>query len=122
MIVDTSTSTSAATAFVEFLCFTLYGYIDSFLKTVGIRRFSVAANESACGNVDSRNKSKHIENCLGTIDSVDLWELRELALSEGGLMQGVFCALNVFDNPRSREFDFRFRTIWEERRSYFVVI
>jgi len=90
MIVDTSTSTSAATAFVEFLCFTLYGYIDSFLKTVGIRRFSFAANESACGNVDSRNKSKHIENCLGTIDSVDLWELRELALSEGGLMQAQY--------------------------------
>jgi hypothetical protein len=77
MIVDTSTS--AASAFVEFIYFSLYGFIDSFLKTVGIRRFSVA--------------SKHIENCLGTIDSVDLWELRELALSEGGLLQGMFYAL-----------------------------
>jgi hypothetical protein len=111
MIVDTSTSTSAPAAFVEILCFALYGYIDSFLKTVGIRRFSVAATESTSGNVDSRNKSKHIENCLETIDSVDLWELRELALSEGGLLQGVFCALNVFDNSKRREFDFRFRTM-----------
>ena len=86
MIVDTS----AATAFVEFLYLSLYGYIDSLFKTLGIGPALAAANESACDQLDSRNKLKHIQNCLGTIDSVDLWELRELALSEGGLLEGVF--------------------------------
>lgn len=86
MIVDTS----AASAFVEFVYLSIYGYIDSFLKSLGIRCVPALGNEYACDNVDSRNKRKHIQNCLGTLGSVDLWELRELALSEGGLLQGVF--------------------------------
>lgn len=90
MIVDTS----AASAFVEFICLSIYGYIDSFLKTLGIRRVPALGNEYACDNIDFRNKRTHIQNCLGTLGSVDLWELRELALSEGGLLQGVFCSPN----------------------------
>lgn len=85
--------TSATLAFVEYLCLSLYGYVDSFLITLGVRPVLAAANENADECVDPRNKIQRIEACLGTMNSVDLWDLRELALSEGGLLKGEFCSL-----------------------------
>jgi hypothetical protein len=100
-----SIDSSAASAFAQFIYLCCCGYIDSLLNIVGIRRVSAGANESACNDADYSNKSKRIERCLETIDSVDLWELRELALSEGGLLQGVFrLCLFVFPMNEGRLF------------------
>ncbi len=85
MIVDAS----AASAFVELVCLSLYGYFDSLLKTLGVRTARDAVTESTRGYANPGDKIHHIEACLGTRNSVDLWELRELALSEGGLLQGM---------------------------------
>jgi len=86
MIVETS----AASAIAEFICLTFFGYIDSLLKTVGIRRVAAAADEFTRDVVDCRNKLERIKRFLETINHVDLWELRELALSDGGLLQAQY--------------------------------
>ena len=86
MIVDTS----AASGFVELVCLSLYGYLDTLLKTLGVRTARDAVTESAAGYATPENKVHYIETCLATRNSVDLWELRELALSDGGLLKGMF--------------------------------
>ena len=81
------TDTSAASALAKFICVSFCEYIDALLKAIGIRRrITAVANEN---DVNSWNKINRIETCLGTTDSIDLWELRELALSDGGLLQGT---------------------------------
>ena len=85
MIVDTS----AASACLELIGLSLYAYIEFVLKSFGIRRDATVANEFVRDEADSQNKTERIEKCLGTSNDVDLWGLRELALSEGGLLQGM---------------------------------
>ena len=85
MIVDTS----AASACVELICLSLYAYIESVLKSLGIRRDATVANEIVHDEADFQNKTERIERCLGTSNPVDLWELRELGLSDGGLLGGT---------------------------------
>eukprot|EP00535_Pseudo-nitzschia_heimii_P009348 CAMPEP_0197179046 /NCGR_PEP_ID=MMETSP1423-20130617/4121_1 /TAXON_ID=476441 /ORGANISM="Pseudo-nitzschia heimii, Strain UNC1101" /LENGTH=496 /DNA_ID=CAMNT_0042628895 /DNA_START=85 /DNA_END=1575 /DNA_ORIENTATION=- len=84
MFVDT------ASAVVDFVYLSIYGYIDSFLKAVGVQGSTTSSNDSNYDYADARKKSKCIDKCLGTLDSVDLWELRELALSEGGLLRAHY--------------------------------
>ena len=81
-----------ASAVLDFVYLSLYGYVDSFLKAVGVQRSTTSSKYFNCDSVDAWNKSKCIESCMGTLGSVDLWELRELALSEGGLLKGK-CSL-----------------------------
>ncbi len=101
MIVDTS----AASAFVELVCLSLYGYLDTLLKTFGVRTPRDAVTESSAGYETPETKVYHIEACLATRNSVDLWELRELALSEGGLLKGTFARCILVTPSRDKIFD-----------------
>ena len=104
MIVDTS----AASALVELVCLSLYGYFDSLMKTLGVRTVRDAVTESARGYANPGDKIHHIEACLGTRNSVDLWELRELALSKGGLLQRMCNEHFVFGSVRGSDLTFGF--------------
>lgn len=84
MTIDTST----ASAFAEFVYLSCYQYIESLMKTIGLQLSP--ANECAYNDMDFRNKTQLIEDCLRAMNHVDLWELRELALSEGGLLQAQY--------------------------------
>ena len=84
MIVDKT----AVSNFVEYLCLSFFGYLGSLFQSLGIRARLAANNEPSSAKKDDRNKVQRIEDCLGRVGSVDLWELRELALSEGGLLNG----------------------------------
>lgn len=84
MIVDKT----AVSNFVEYLCLAFYGYLGSLFQSLGIRLKLAASNEPSSAKNDARSKVQRIEDCLGRVGSVDLWELRELALSEGGLLNG----------------------------------
>eukprot|EP00537_Pseudo-nitzschia_pungens_P011722 CAMPEP_0172389478 /NCGR_PEP_ID=MMETSP1061-20121228/6358_1 /TAXON_ID=37318 /ORGANISM="Pseudo-nitzschia pungens, Strain cf. pungens" /LENGTH=521 /DNA_ID=CAMNT_0013119649 /DNA_START=12 /DNA_END=1577 /DNA_ORIENTATION=- len=91
MIVDAS----AASACLEFLCSSFCACIESFLVSLGIRNGHWCAEE--CWHNDNeleclRNKTDRIERCLfaASSNSVDLWELRELALSDGGLVRAGY--------------------------------
>ncbi len=79
---------SAISAFVEYLCLSFYGYISSLFQSFGIRSLIATRKEPSSEKNDARDKAQRIEDCLGRHNSVDLWELRELALSEGGLLNG----------------------------------
>ena len=86
MIVDTS----AASECLELICFSIYACIESILISLGIQQGATIADTISHEKVDCQNKTERIEICLGTSSPVDLWELRELALSEGGLLRGEF--------------------------------
>lgn len=89
MIVDKST----VSAFVEYLYFSFY-YIGSLFHSLGIRPVIAKTNKPSSEKNDGRSKVQRIEDCLGRLNSVDLWELRELALSDGGLLNGKFHTLH----------------------------
>lgn len=92
MIVDTSTAFTS----LELILFTLYAYLESVLYSLGFysKRDNASIEEVVCDDeVDFQTKTERIERCLRTNKYVDLWELRELALSDGGLMRGRFYAV-----------------------------
>lgn len=86
MIVDTS----AASECLELICFSIYACIESILISLGIQQGATIADTISHEKVDCQNKTERIEICLGTSSPVDLWELRELALSEGGLLRAGY--------------------------------
>jgi hypothetical protein len=97
MIVDTS----AVSDFLELILLTVYAYIESVLISIGLNFFKRSGNNNASSigketvcddddDVDCLTKTERIERCLGTTNPVDLWELRELALSDGGLLRGMY--------------------------------
>ena len=99
MIVDII---SAVSNCLDLIVLTVYAYIESVLISVGLNFFrrsgknnntSSIGRKTACEDdeVDCLTKTERIERCLGT-NPVDLWELRELALSDGGLLRGMYDA------------------------------
>jgi hypothetical protein len=98
MIVDTS----AVSDCLELIVLTVYAYIECVLISLGLNFFKRSGNnknnassigrETVCDDdeVECLTKTERIERCLGTTNPVDLWELRELALSDGGLLRGMY--------------------------------
>ena len=91
MIVDVFT---AASSTLELMIFTFYAYLESVLfSTVSFLRDTVGGStgiEIVCEDDFAYcTKTERIERCLSkNDDSINLWELRELALSDGGLLEG----------------------------------
>lgn len=84
--------TSGASGCIELFYLSVCAYIETVMRSIGIRKLPNNHESSSSFQEESylRNKTDRIEACLGTTSPVDLWELRELALSEGGLMRGTF--------------------------------
>mmetsp|Transcript_53743 Transcript_53743/g.61124 ORF Transcript_53743/g.61124 Transcript_53743/m.61124 type:complete len:514 (+) Transcript_53743:116-1657(+) len=89
MIVDTT----AALTYMELILFTLYTYLESVFHSLGLyfKCDNASIEEIVCDDeVDIQTKTERIERCLRTNKYVDLWELRELALSDGGLLRAKY--------------------------------
>lgn len=93
MIVDVFT---AASSTLELMIFTFYAYLESVLfSTVSFLRDTVGGStgiEIVCEDGFAYcTKTERIERCLSkNDDSINLWELRELALSDGGLLEAKY--------------------------------
>lgn len=69
----------------------LMGFLDSLLASLGITTPYSQQEKNALlglaqGGFSFEDKARRIEDCLAR-SPVNLWELRELALSKGGLLE-----------------------------------